>query len=47
MSVSAIIKKLSGKALIEENGSSLVKVNNDARKPLKLTRCGHLSKTNF
>jgi len=32
----ARIKRLRGKALIEENGYSLVKINNTAYKPFKL-----------
>jgi len=32
----ARVKRLRGKALIEENGYSLVKINNAAYKPFKL-----------
>jgi hypothetical protein len=42
--VSARIKRLRGKALIEENGCSLVEINNAAYKPLKLALRGRLSK---
>jgi len=43
--VSARIKRLIGKALIEENGYSLVEIDNVAYKPLKLALRGLLSKT--
>jgi len=39
------MKRLKGKALIEENGYSLIKINNTACKPFKLA-LGSLSKSN-
>tara|TARA_B110001454_G_scaffold179331_1_gene172498 strand:- start:115 stop:294 length:180 start_codon:yes stop_codon:yes gene_type:complete len=41
---SARIKRLRGKALIEENGCSLVEINNAEYKPFKLALKGLLSK---
>jgi len=48
LSHSARIKRLRSKALIEENGYSLVKINNAAYKPFKLAlrelaRCALIS----
>jgi len=45
MLVSARIKRLRGKALIKENGCSLVKINNAAYKPFKLALRGLLRKS--
>jgi hypothetical protein len=47
MLVSARIKRLRGKALIEENGCSLVEINNVAYKPFKFALRGCLSKSCF
>jgi len=43
--VSARIKRLIGKGLIEENGCSIVEIDNVAYKPLKLALRGLPSKT--
>ena len=45
MFVSARIKRLRGKALIEGNGCSLVEINNAAYKPFKLALRGRLRKS--
>jgi hypothetical protein len=45
MLISARVKRLRGKALIEENGCSLVEINNVAYKPFKLALRGRLSKS--
>jgi len=45
MQDSVRIKRLRGKALIEDKGFSLIKVNKAAYKPLKLTLRGLLNKT--
>jgi hypothetical protein len=45
MLVSARIKRLRGNALIEENGCSLVEINNAAYKPFKLALWGVLRKS--
>jgi hypothetical protein len=42
---SARIKRLRGKILIEENGCSLVEINNVAYKPFKLALRGRLGKS--
>jgi len=43
--VSARIKRLRGKAFIEDNGCSLIEINNAAYKPFKLALRGLLSKS--
>jgi len=43
MLVSARIKRLRGKALIEDNGYSLVEINNATYKPFKLALRGLLN----
>ncbi|HBY88473.1 MAG TPA: hypothetical protein DEO86_21685 [Colwellia sp.] len=45
MFVSARIRRLRGNALIEENGCSLIEINNAAYKPFKLALRGYLSKS--
>jgi len=45
MQDSARIRRLRGKALIEENGCSLVEINNAAYMPFKLALRGLLSKS--
>jgi len=44
MLISARVKRLRGKSLIEENGCSLIEINVAAYKPFKLALWGHLSK---
>jgi len=43
--VSARIKRLRGKALVEDNGCSLVEINNVGYKPFKLALRGRVSKS--